>query len=60
MSKRSQAWADDELSSLAHLVGSDMLHVAPRLKTASAKSLSPDPEMRVLPTDITARFLDVA
>ena len=59
MGRRSQAWADDELSSLAHLVGSDMLHVAPRLKTASAKSLPPDPEMRVLPTDVTAKFVEV-
>ena len=58
MSRRSQAWADDELSTLAHLVGSDMLNVAPRLKTASAKSLPPDPEMRILPTDITARFAE--
>ncbi len=58
MSKRSQAWADDELATLAHLVGSDMLHVAPRLKTASAKSLPPDPEMRVLPTDVTAKFAE--
>jgi hypothetical protein len=58
MSTRPQAWADDELSSLAHLVGSDMLFVAPRLKTASAKSLPPDPEMRVLPTDITAKFVE--
>ncbi len=60
MSRRSQAWADDELSSLAHLVGSDMLHVAPRLKTGSAKSLPPDPEMRVLPTDVTAKFVEMA
>lgn len=58
MSRRSQAWADGELSTLAHLVGSDMLNVAPRLKTASAKSLPPDPEMRILPTDITAKFAE--
>lgn len=58
MSRRSQAWADDELSTLAHLVGNDMLNVAPRLKTASAKSLPPDPEMRILPTDITAKFAE--
>jgi hypothetical protein len=55
---KSQAWADDELSTLAHLTGSDMLFVAPRLKTASAKSLPPDPEMRVTPIDITARFAE--
>ncbi len=60
MGKRPQAWADDELATLAHLVGSDMLHVAPRIKTASAKSLPPDPEMRVLPTDVTARFVDAS
>jgi len=55
---KSQAWADDELSTLAHLTGSDMLFVAPRLKTASAKSLPPDPEMRVTSIDITARFAE--
>lgn len=55
---KSQAWADDELSTLAHLTGSDMLFVAPRLKTASAKSLPPDPEMRVTSIDITARFTE--
>jgi hypothetical protein len=33
-----------------------MLFVAPRLKIASAKSLPPDPEMRVGPADVTARF----
>jgi hypothetical protein len=53
---RTQVWANDELATLAHLTGSDMLFVAPRLKTASAKSLPPDPEMRVTPADLTARF----
>ena len=53
---RSQAWADDELATLAHLTGSDMLFVAPRLKTASAKSLPPDPEMRVTSMDVVAKF----
>jgi len=55
---KSQAWADDELATLAHLTGSDMLFVAPRLKTASAKSLPPDPEMRVTPLDMTAKFIE--
>jgi len=55
---KSQAWADDELATLAHLTGSDMLFVAPRLKTASAKSLPPDPEMRVSPLDVTAKFVE--
>jgi hypothetical protein len=55
---KSQAWADDELATLAHLTGSDMLFVAPRLKTASAKSLPPDPEMRVTPMDVVAKFLE--
>jgi hypothetical protein len=55
---RSQAWADDELATLAHLTGSDMLFVAPRLKTASAKSLPPDPEMRVTSMDVVARFAE--
>jgi hypothetical protein len=57
---KSQAWADDELATLAHLTGSDMLFVAPRLKTASAKSLPPDPEMRVTPLDVTAKFVETA
>lgn len=52
-----QAWADNELATLAHLTGGDMLFVAPRLKTASAKSLPPDTEMRVVPQDVTAKFL---
>ncbi len=55
---RSQSWADDELATLAHLTGSDMLFVAPRLKTASAKSLPPDPEMRVTTMDEVARFVE--
>jgi len=55
---RSQAWANDELATLAHLTGSDMLFVAPRLKTASAKSLPPDPEMRVSSMDVVARFAE--
>ena len=53
---KSQPWADNELATLAHLTGGDMLFVAPRLKTASAKSLPPDTEMRVVPQDATARF----
>jgi hypothetical protein len=53
-----QAWADTELASLAHLVGSDMLTVAPRLKVASAKSLPVSPAMRVIPTDTLARFAE--
>jgi hypothetical protein len=54
---KTQAWADDELATLAHLTGSDMLFVAPRLKTASAKSLPPDPEMRVTAVDVIAKFI---
>ncbi len=53
-----QAWADTELASLAHLVGSDMLTVAPRLLVASAKSLPVSPAMRVIPTDTLARFAE--
>ncbi len=53
-----QAWADTELASLAHLVGSDMLTVAPRLKVASAKALPVSPAMRVIPTDTLARFAE--
>jgi hypothetical protein len=54
---KSKSWADNELATLAHLTGGDMLFIAPRLKTASAKSLPPDPEMRVTSQDVTARFV---
>ena len=51
-----QAWADHELATLAHLVGSDVLTVAPRLKVASSKSLPVALPMRVTPTDVMAHF----
>ncbi|NUM47959.1 MAG: hypothetical protein HUU38_24910 [Anaerolineales bacterium] len=51
-----QAWADHELATLGHLVGSDMLTVAPRLKVASAKSLPVSPVMCISPGDAIARF----
>lgn len=53
-----QAWADHELATLGHLVGSDVLAVAPRLKVASAKSLPVSPPMHVTPTDMIAKFLE--
>lgn len=43
------SWSADELAWLGHLVGGDMLHVAPRLQSAAAKSLPADPEMRIQP-----------
>lgn len=53
-----QAWADHELATLGHLVGSDVLAVAPRLKVASAKSLPVSPAMRVTSDDRLARFAE--
>ena len=53
---QAQAWGDNELVYLAHLVGQDMQAVAPRLKVASAKSLPVAPPMRVTSTDQVARF----
>ena len=53
-----QAWADHELATLGHLVGSDVLAVAPRLKVASAKSLPVSPPMRVTPADVIAKFME--
>jgi hypothetical protein len=49
------SWSADELAWLGHLVGGDMLNVAPRLQSASAKSLPADPEMRVGIEHQTAR-----
>ena len=48
-------WSADELAWLGHLVGGDMLHVAPRLQSAAAKSLPADPEMRIMPQHRVAR-----
>ena len=52
------AWGGNELAYLAHLTGSDMLSVAPRLKAASARSLPADPAMRVVAADWIAAFLE--
>src|SRR5512145_2179349 len=46
---KSMPWADNELASLAHLVGSDILSLAPRLLSASAQSLPPAPVMVIRP-----------
>ncbi len=51
-----QAWGDNELAYLGHLVGQDMQTVAPRLVAASAKSLPVAPPMRITPADLIARF----
>lgn len=39
-------WSADDLAYLAHLAGSDLFQLAPRLSTAPARYLSADPEMR--------------
>ena len=51
-----QAWGDNELVYLAHLVGQDMQTVAPRLMVASAKSLPVAQPMRVTPLDQVVLF----
>ena len=55
-----QAWGDNELAYLGHLVGQDMQAVAPRLKSASAKALPVAPEMRLHPLDQIARFVETS
>ena len=40
-------WADDELATVAHLLGKDGRSVAPQLRVAPAKPLPPSPESRV-------------
>jgi hypothetical protein len=55
---RKGIWAADELAYLGHLIGSDMLMLAPRLRTAMAKQLPADPEMRVSVADATAVFAE--
>ena len=49
-------WADNELATLGHLVGKDMLFTVPRLQVASAKSLPAAPVMRIIATDKVAQF----
>ncbi len=44
---RSGPWAASELAYLAHLVGRDAQALAPRLRTAPARSLPAPPEMRI-------------
>ncbi len=48
-------WADNEISSIAHLVGRDGRGIAPQLKVAPAKPLPPSPESRVPPGARTVR-----
>jgi hypothetical protein len=57
LGKVSGSWSADELAWLGHLVGGDMLNVAPRLQSASAKSLPADPEMRIGAGHQTARII---
>ena len=56
LGKKSGSWSADELAYLGHLVGGDMLHIAPRLQSAAAKSLPADPEMRIGPQHQVARI----
>jgi hypothetical protein len=41
-------WASTDLAYLAHLAGSDLIQLAPRLMTAPARYLPADPEMRLV------------
>jgi hypothetical protein len=43
---RMAPWSASDLAFLAHLAGSDLLGIAPRLATAPARYLPADPEMR--------------
>jgi hypothetical protein len=40
-------WADDELATIAHLLGQDALAIAPQIRVAPAKSLPPAPPNRI-------------
>lgn len=51
-------WAADDLAYLAHLAGSDLLQLAPRLSTAPARYLSADPEMRMNTQTHQTAFLE--
>lgn len=50
-------WAAGDLAVLAHLPGSDLMQLAPRLQTAPARFLPADPEMRFDPARYRTAFL---
>jgi len=50
-------WAAHDLAYLAHLSGSDLMQVAPRLASAPARYLPADPDMRLNPAAHKTAFL---
>lgn len=57
---RMAAWSANDLAFLAHLPGSDLMQLAPRLATAPARYLPADPEMRFDPGRYMTAFLEEA
>ena len=56
---RQAPWAASELAYLAHLAGSDLIQLAPRLNTAPARYLPADPEMRLVLEKHRTAFMEV-
>lgn len=54
---RMMAWAAGDLAALAHLAGSDLIALAPRMDTAPARYLPADPDMRFDPARHKTAFL---
>lgn len=54
---RMTPWTAGDLAALAHLPGSDLMQLAPRLQTAPARYLPADPEMRFDPARYRTAFL---
>lgn len=55
---RMAAWSANDLAFLAHLPGSDLMQLAPRLATAPARYLPADPEMRFNAVQYMTAFLE--
>jgi hypothetical protein len=56
--RRACPWSAADLAQLAHLAGSDLLGLAPRLQTAPARYLPADPAMRFDPAVYRTAFLE--
>jgi hypothetical protein len=56
--KKMGVWSADDLAYLAHLAGSDLIQLAPRLVTAPARHLPADPEMKLDPQVHQTAFLE--
>jgi hypothetical protein len=55
---KAAVWSANDLAYLAHMPGSDLLQVVPRLQTAPARYLPADPEMRFDPALHRTAFLE--